>query len=132
MNDEQPSGNPWLKSLLMWGGVFIVLLLAISMLGARGETPSTAIGYSDFRAQVAQGTVASAQVGEAKITGKFKDGKSFTTVPLPNDPTLAELLQKSNVRYEGKPAEEPNLVLYMLVQALPFVLILGVAFYFLP
>ena len=38
MNDDQPSGNPWIKNLLIWGGVFVALLLAVSMLGARSET----------------------------------------------------------------------------------------------
>jgi cell division protease FtsH len=45
---------------------------------------------------------------------------------VPNDVTLAPLLQH-NVKYAGKaPDDEHNLLLYILAQALPFLLILGV------
>ena len=41
--------------------------------------------YSDFRAKVAEGTVAEVQIGQERITGKLKNGEAFTTVPIPND-----------------------------------------------
>jgi len=129
MNEEQPNGNPWLKSLLVWGGIFMALLLVVSMFGARGETGGTPIPYSDFRAKVVQGSVADVQVGTERITGRFKNGDAFNTVPIPNDTTLPQLLQDNGVRYAGKAQEEPNVLLYILVQALPFMLILGVAFF---
>ena len=28
-NEEQPSGNPWMKNLLIWGGIFLALLLVV-------------------------------------------------------------------------------------------------------
>lgn len=31
MNDDQPNGNPWVKSLLVWGGIFLALLIVVSM-----------------------------------------------------------------------------------------------------
>jgi len=129
MNEEQPNGNPWLKSLLVWGGIFMALLLVVSMFGARTDSGGTAIPYSDFRAKVADGSVSDVQVGTERITGRYKSGDAFTTVPIPNDTTLPQLLQANGVRYAGKAQEEPNLLLYILVQALPFVLILGVAFF---
>ena len=129
MNEEQPGGNPWMKNLLIWGGIIMALLLVTSVLGAKSEPAGSAIGYSDFRARVTEGSVASVQVGEAKITGKFRNGETFSTIPVPNDPTLQPLLQERGVKYEGKAAEEPNLLLYILVQALPFMLILAVAFF---
>ena len=27
------NGNPWIKSLLVWGGIFLALLLVVSMFG---------------------------------------------------------------------------------------------------
>ncbi|MCZ8324600.1 MAG: ATP-dependent zinc metalloprotease FtsH [Sphingomonadaceae bacterium] len=129
MNDDQPNGNPWVKSMLVWGGIFLALLLVVTMLGSRGEAPGTQIGYSDFRSRVAEGSVESVQISENKITGKYKNGGTFATVPVPNDATLQPLLQEKNVRYEGRPAEEGNLLVYILVQTLPFLLILGIAFF---
>ncbi|MFN5901354.1 MAG: ATP-dependent zinc metalloprotease FtsH [Novosphingobium sp.] len=129
MNDDQPNGNPWIKTMLVWGGIFLALMLVVSMMGSRGEAPGSQIGYSDFRARVAEGSVDSVQVSENKIVGKFKNGGTFSTVPIPNDQSLQVLLQEKGVKYEGKPAEEGNLLVYMLVQILPFLLILGIAFF---
>ncbi len=128
MNDDQPTGNPWLKSLLVWGGIFMALLLVVSLFGARSDMGTKAIGYSDFRAQVAQGTVATVQVGPTRIVGTMKNGDTFSTVPVPNDTTLMPLLQQGQVKYSGKGAEETNVLLYILLNSLPFLLILGVAF----
>ncbi len=128
MNDEQPSGNPWLKSLLVWGGIFLALLMVVSMFGAQTEV-GTAIRYSDFRDSVAEGRVADVQIAEDKIQGKFKNGDSFSTIPVPGDTGLTELLQKNGVKYAGKEAEQGNVLVYILIQILPFVLILGIAFF---
>ncbi|MFN5820525.1 MAG: ATP-dependent metallopeptidase FtsH/Yme1/Tma family protein, partial [Novosphingobium sp.] len=129
MNDDQPSGNPWIKTMLVWGGIFLALLLVVTMMGSRAEAPGSQIGYSDFRTRVAEGSVDSVQISETKISGKFKNGGTFATVPVPNDPTLQPLLQENGVKYEGKPTEEGNLLIYILVQTLPFLLILGIAFF---
>jgi len=129
MNDEPPPGNPWMRSLLVWGGIFLALFFAVSLFSARTDTTNGLIQYSDFRSKVAEGSVADAQVGEGKITGHFKDGDAFSTIPVPNDTSLPQLLQNNGVRYGGKAADEPNVLMYIVLQALPFLLILGVAFF---
>ncbi len=129
MNDEQPSGTPWMKNLMIWGGVFLALMLVVSMFNTRGEAAAQQITYSEFRAKVQAGQVASVQVGETRIVGKTKDDKAFTTIPLPNDPSLPELLQSSGVKYDGKSPEESSLFVVMLVQILPVLLFLGLAIF---
>ncbi len=130
MNEEQPNGNPWMKNLLVWGGIFLALVFAVSLFGSRGDVGATQLQYSEFRAKVADDLVADAAVGEQRISGHFKNGDSFTTVPVPNDVSLQPLLQQHNVKYAGKaPDDEHNLLLYIMAQALPFLLILGVAFF---
>jgi cell division protease FtsH len=128
MNDDQPSGNPWLKSLLVWGGIFLALLMVVSMFGQRGEAGLT-LPYSDFRAKVAEGSVDSVEIGEERIEGKLKNGDSFSTIPVPGDTTLAQLLQDNQVKYSGKAAEQGSLLVYILAQTLPFLLIVGIAFF---
>ena len=128
MNDEQPNGNPWVKSLLVWGGIFLALLMVVSMFSARTDV-GNAIRYSDFRTKVAEGSVSEVQIGQERIVGHYKNGDGFTTIPISNDTSLPQLLQDNGVKYAGKAPEEPNLLLYILVQALPFMLILGVAFF---
>ena len=129
MNDEQPQGNPWIKSLLVWGGIFLALLLVVSMFGSRNEASGTMIRYSDFRAKIAEGSVRDVQISPERITGVLKNEQAFQTVPIPGDTDLPRLLQANNVQYSGKATEEPNVLLYILAQSLPFLLILGVAYF---
>ena len=131
MNEEQPSGSPWVKNLLIWGGIGLALALLVSVFNPRGEVAGTQISYSDFRAKIQAGQIASVQVGETKILGKYKDDKPFTTVPIPNDTSLQGLLQDSGVKYDGKPAEEGSLFLVLLVNVLPVLLFLGLAVFVL-
>ncbi len=131
MNEEQPSGSPWMKNLMIWGGIALVLALLVSVFNPRSDTAATQISYSDFRAKVQAGQVASVQVGETKILGKYKDDKPFTTVPIPNDTTLQALLQDSGTRYDGKPPEESSLFVVLLIQVLPVLLFLGLAVFVL-
>ncbi len=129
MNDDQPNGNPWFKSLLIWGGIFMALLLVVSLVSPRGDAGATPIQYSDFRAKVAEGSVAQVEIGKTRITGKLKNNETFTTVPPPTDNELPKLLQDNGVKFSGEAPDEGNVLLYILVQALPFMLILGVAFF---
>ncbi|MGB7654436.1 MAG: ATP-dependent zinc metalloprotease FtsH [Novosphingobium sp.] len=127
MNDEQPTGNPWMKNLLVWGGIFLALALVASLFSARSEVAATQISYSDFKNKVQAGQVEKVEVGEKQIIGKTKDGKQFTTTPLPNDTTLPDLLQKSGVQAVGKQADEGNMLIYLLLQVFPILLVLGLA-----
>ncbi len=130
-DDPQPpgNGNPWVKSLMVWGGIFLAMLLVVSMFGANRAASLSQIPYSDFRAKVIEGSVREVQVSPDRISGSLKNDTQFTTIPVPNDNNLTELLQKNGVKFSGAAVEEPNLLLYILVQSLPFLLILGVAFF---
>jgi len=128
-NDQQPSGNPWLKSLMIWGGIFLGLLLVVSMIGDRSQPPGTTIAYSDFRDKVAEGSVREVQIAPDRISGVLKNDQAFATIPVGSDPGLTALLEENGVTYEGRAAEQPNMLLAILVNVLPFLLILGIAFF---
>ncbi len=128
--EPRPEGpNPWMKSLLIWGGVFMALLLVVSMFGNAGQAPATQISYSDFRDKVAEGSVQEVQIAPDKITGTLKNDSTFSTIPVPNDTELPKLLEEQNVVYSGVEAEQSNILLVILIQILPFLLILGIAFF---
>jgi len=133
MNDEQdPKENPWIKSMLIWAGVIVALLLTVSMFGASsGADAGKSISYSSFRAKVAEGSVESVAVAPDQITGQLTNGDKFTTTPVGNDPTLVKLLEEKGVEYSGQAQETASLWQIILVQSLPFLLILGVAFFVL-
>jgi hypothetical protein len=43
-----------MKNLLVWGGIFLALVFAVSLFGSRGDVGATQMQYSDFRAKVAE------------------------------------------------------------------------------
>ncbi|QWC56642.1 ATP-dependent zinc metalloprotease FtsH [Erythrobacter sp. 3-20A1M] len=131
-NQQDPESggpNPWIKSMMIWGGVFLALLLVVSMFSNGSSTPGTQIGYSDFRNQVEAGMVKSVEIAPDQITGTLKNDKAFTTVPVQGDTNLTQLLDANDVTYSGAKADQPNVFLYILLQSLPFLLILGIAFF---
>ncbi|APE29445.1 ATP-dependent zinc metalloprotease FtsH [Aurantiacibacter gangjinensis] len=127
---EEGSGNPWMKSLMVWGGIFLALLLVVTMVGGPREPAGTAIPYSDFKDKVAEGSVAEVAIAPDRISGQLENGERFTTTPVP-DPELAAELQEADVVYNGTEAEQMPLLLVVLINALPFLLILGLAFFVL-
>ena len=131
-NDPQPQGdgpNPWVKQLMIWGGIFLALLLVVTMFSNAGQTTGAAIRYSDFRAAVAEGEVEDVQMGAELITGTLKNGEPFSTVPVPNDVEITKLMEDNGVRFTGTQREGQNVLLFILLNSLPFLLILGVAFF---
>ena len=131
-NPDDPQGNgpnPWVKSLMVWGGVFLALLVVVSVFGNSGQPAGDAIGYSDFRDRVAEGTVRDVQISEDRISGTLTNGDAFSTVPVANDTSLTQLLDENGVSYSGAAKEEMGVLTYILIQSLPFILILGIAFF---
>src|SRR3990170_1388145 len=117
--EPENNGNPWMKSLLVWGGIFLALLLVVSMFGGPREAAGTQIGYSDFRERVAEGRVEEVEIAPDRITGKLRNGDTFTTVPIANDTELTRLLDENEVQYAGTAPEQPNVLLWILIQSLP-------------
>ncbi|WP_295489906.1 ATP-dependent zinc metalloprotease FtsH [Sphingorhabdus sp. EL138] len=131
MNDEQePKGNPMLRNLAIWSAIIVALLLVASMFSG-SSTPANGITYSSFRDKVEAGEVKSVAIAPERINGKLQNDETFATVPLPNDSSLVPLLRDKGVVIEVKTAEQPSLLLLLVYQALPFLLILGIAFFVL-
>ncbi|ABC64294.1 ATP-dependent zinc metalloprotease FtsH [Erythrobacter litoralis] len=126
---NQGGPNPWVKSLMMWGGIFLALLLVVSMFGGNSTPAGTQISYSDFRERVAEGAVESVQIAPDQITGTLKNEERFSTVPVENDTSLPALLDENGVEYSGEAPEQMNILWVILIQSLPFILILGIAFF---
>ena len=131
MNDEQePKSNPMLRNLAIWSAIIVALLLVASMFSG-ASTPTNGITYSSFRDKVESGEVKSVAIAPERINGKLQNDETFATVPLPNDSSLIPLLREKGVVIEVKTAEQPSLLLLLVYQALPFLLILGIAFFVL-
>ena len=131
MNDEQePKGNPMLRNMAIWSAIIVALLLVASIFSG-SSAPTNGITYSSFRDKVEAGEVKSVAIAPERITGKLQNDETFVTVPLPNDTSLYPLLDEKGVVVEAKAEEQPSLLLLLIYQALPFLLILGIAFFVL-
>ncbi len=132
MNDEQePQGNPLMKNMAIWAAVIVAFLLIASIFSGAANDPAKSISYSGFRGKVSAGQVKTVAIAPDKITGKLANGEVFTTVPVASDSGLYQLLEEKNVEVQGKQVDQPSLWLIFLYQALPFILILGIAFFVL-
>ena len=131
MNDEQePKSNPMLRNMAIWSAIIVALLVVASIFNG-SSTPTNGITYSSFRDKVEAGEVKSVAVAPDRISGKMQNDETFVTVPLPNDSSLPSLLIEKGVVVEAKAEEQPSLLLILVYQALPFLLILGIAFFVL-
>src|SRR5687768_11360232 len=112
-----PGGpNPWIKSLMVWGGIFLALLLVVSMFGQAGQVPGKSMGYSEFRTAVAAGTVKDVQIAQDKITGTMKNGDTFATVPISGDTELPKLLDERSEEHTSELQSRLHLVCRLLLE----------------
>src|SRR5437868_3174307 len=135
MNDkDKKPGNPWTKSLLIWVGILFALVLFVQMIdGGRSTTAGQAMTYSEFVRQVNDGNVrsalmATATTGNSAINGKLDSGEDFHTVA-PRDSKIADLMVQKGVAVQVKPEETGSIWQYLLLNSLPFLLILGISFF---
>ncbi|MFA5988889.1 MAG: ATP-dependent zinc metalloprotease FtsH [Sphingomonas sp.] len=136
-NDKQQGpdnegGNPWMKSLMIWGGVLVALALVITLFegGSQPAQGGSNISYSSFLAKVKEGTVREVNIAGEVVTGTLSNDQKFRTFA-PADPQLTDRLLQKGVQINARPEEGPSLWQYLLVQSLPFILMLGIAFFVL-
>ncbi len=131
MNDKKDpnAANPWMKSLLIWLGVVLALVLFVSMFDSKSRPVGTeGIPYSDFLAKVEDGSVREVAISDNIVSGTLTDNSTFRT-QAPEDPRLIDRLISKGVKFSAKAKEEPSFWMILLYQSLPFLLILGVAFF---
>jgi cell division protease FtsH len=129
-NPNKEPGNPWMKSLFIWAGILLALILFVQIVdgGRGGGAGSGAIAYSDFLNKVDTGAVKEVAIGKEVITGKLTSGEAFRTNTI-SDPQLTTRLRDHAVQFTGAPEQQTSIWIYLLMQSLPFLLILGIAFF---
>jgi cell division protease FtsH len=107
----------------------VVLALAASVFG-RGPGRQK-LTLSQFEKAVAEKRVGSAEIidGDDKVRGELKNGRSYEAkYPAEYVDELTESLKDNGVAYDAKPKKE-NVWLSLLINFLPFILILGLFFF---
>ena len=121
--------NPWMKSLFIWAGILLALILFVQVVDGGGRAAAgQAVPYSDFLNRIEEGSVKEVAIGRETITGKLSNGEAFRTNAIP-DPQLTTRLREKGVAFAGEPEQQTSIWTYLLVQSLPFILILGLAFF---
>jgi cell division protease FtsH len=134
MDDGNKSKKkPMLQPVWIWYLLaFLGLFFFFSTLETRLESGQE-IAYSEFRALLAKDEISDVVIGQSVITGTIKpqaknaEPKKFSTIPV--QPSIADELQKHNVKFSGEaPASWfDNFVLWVL----PMLLIFGMWMFFL-
>ena len=128
-DDKEPQGNPLMKNLAIWLGILLAIVLFVSLFeGGSTKSGGESVAYSDFLQAVDQGSVKEADIGSGVIVGKYSNGGSFKTYAPANDPTLIQRLSAKNVTFRARPEEQASLWQYILVQAMPFLIIVGIGY----
>jgi cell division protease FtsH len=132
MNEKKPT-NPWTKSLFIWMGILLLLVFFVQSIGGSREVPGKTMAYSEFVKQVDEGNVqsisiAASQAGNSNITGVLTDSKTFKTVA-PKDANISERVIGKGGSVSVKAEEQSSIWLILLYQSLPFILMIGIAFF---
>jgi len=141
--------NPWYRFLLVIALILAANLLITYFFPAEPPEPVAGIPYSLFKEQLRNDRVAEVTMQGEDLTGRFRQAvnleenqvlepgfkgeQSFerfqTVLPPVEDPDLLPLLQEQEVQVRAKPAEDGNLLSTLLINLLPWVLIIGVWVY---
>ncbi len=131
-DDKDPRNtptNPWMKSLFIWAGILLALVLFVQVIDGGGRSASgQGMAYSEFLNRVEEGSVKEVAIGKERVTGTLTSGEQFTA-NAPNDPQLVDRLKARGVSFSAEPEQQTSVWLILLYQSLPFLLILGIAFF---
>jgi cell division protease FtsH len=131
-DNKGPEGNgtnPWMKSLFIWAGILLALVLFVQIIdGGNRASAGEGIAYSDFLNRVDEGSVKVVVIGKERVSGTLSNGERFTA-NAPQDPQLITRLKAKGVAFSAEPEQQTSVWLILLYQSLPFLLILGIAFF---
>jgi len=112
--------------------IIILLLFALFNLfqGSGSRSPQQQLAYSQFLDSVDNGQVQEVTIQGRNISGRLKDGRSFTTYA-PDDPGLVDTLRNAGTQIKAAPEESVNPLLSILISWFPMLLLIGVWIFFM-
>jgi cell division protease FtsH len=119
--------NSTIRQVVFWVVIIGGAILLYRYFHNPTTNQPTQLPYTDLLTNVRNGLVTHATVEKEKVTGKFSDGKTFTT-DLANDQVASDLVKemdKSKVKVEFKNSSGSGMVLQMVAFYAPFILIIA-------
>ena len=91
---QGPGGSPWMKSLAIWLGILLAIVLFVSMFeGGAQRNAGESIAYSEFLNRVNDGSVKEVEIGQGFVAGKYTSrATSLRTRRLSSSPTMVTRL----------------------------------------
>ena len=121
--------NNLFKSIGIWLVVALVLMTIVNQFSSRPlQGSQTPVAYSQFLSEVKAGHISKVMIEGHTLKATTSDGKHVVTYA-PEDEYMVTDLLKGNVEIEAKPAEEPSILLGILIQWFPIILLVGVWIY---
>ncbi|MGE5153453.1 MAG: ATP-dependent zinc metalloprotease FtsH [Bdellovibrio bacteriovorus] len=117
-------------NILLWVAVTLWLVMLLSNMGGGDRTEARNLSYSQFLQELSDGSIEEVRIQEQSIKGLRTDGSRFETFN-PGDPGLVGDLLKQGVTIRAEPPPEPSLFTQLLVAWLPFLVLIGVWFWFM-
>ncbi len=116
------------KNIVMWVVIALVLVAVFSKFNVP-TAQSTGMSYSDFIKRVDNKGVKEVEISGQTITGYSTSGEKFQTYAPYNDPKLVDELIVNDVKINVKEPEGRSVLVDILVNTIPFLLIIGLWIY---
>jgi len=113
----------------MWVVIALVLVAVFSKFNDVSTHQSNGMTYSDFIKKVDQNGVKEVEISGQTITGYTTNGEKFQTYAPYNDPKMVDDLLAHNVEMKVKEPEGRSVLVDILVNTIPFLLIIGLWIY---
>ena len=126
------------RNLLLWAGIFVVAMVLYKIFEPGGMTHAAhkRIAFSEFLQEVRDDRVQSVEIEQSLekgtlITGRKRNEEPFITNAI-NYPGLVDLMEKHQVKMTVVPSSEGmNAFWATFLSWLPFLILIGVYFYFM-
>jgi cell division protease FtsH len=124
--------NSFGKNLALWIIIGLLLVALFNLFqSSTSRTPQNSLAYSDLINDVNKGQVREVTIQGSNVTGKFADGRSFSTY-VPNDPNLVSRLIDKGVQIHAAPSDDNVPSLFgILISWFPMLLLIGVWIFFM-
>ncbi|MCG6896576.1 MAG: ATP-dependent zinc metalloprotease FtsH [Thiocapsa sp.] len=117
-------------NLLLWIAVTVWLVMMLNSMTTPDQIEARSLSYSQFLQELSDGSIQEVTIQDQRVKGLRTDGSRFETFD-PGDPALVGDLLKNGVTIRAEAPKQPSVVAQILVAWLPFLLLIGVWFWFM-